>query len=289
MREWKSFNFKKSIVVYRPTPKGRGIIITTNDGELIVVGKHFKRWRNYEGDDIMVRAFKNERGVWMATLVSSQDFTPVKHRDLFDEVETEISEYHLPIINKRFIQWTKRKGMFFVMHQKSLDYARQGDAISLGILVTNANTARDSIRIFFFGEFLKCTNGLVLGEASTRMCIMHKGPESGIYMRVRDAVKEVVNIMFQHNYVHCIEDLGERKISSIDFQAWMVQMTKETPEKYVKALNTIRSDNVSVFGYTNLTQLQIATAMASQLADKSASCSMHFQREATRILQEEIT
>lgn len=181
-----------------PTPKGRGLILETEDGKRILLTKRsLKQYANI-GIPCKIRA-KKEGDLYYVAWLSSEEFCPITHRELFDFVENTITNAGVRIMSKKLMKWFKRTGMYFKIDEIPLEYARQGDYLGVGILVTNANTTQDSIRIYPYNEILKCKNGLITRQSLQKYWIAHRGNKEDVLRKVNDSILDCLSGLYQES------------------------------------------------------------------------------------------
>ncbi|MCD6406691.1 DUF932 domain-containing protein [Candidatus Aerophobetes bacterium] len=227
-----------------------------------------------------------DSNVLFAFRVTSEEYVPVPHRILFDFVRGVIKDSGFSIKEERWIKYQKRTGKFFVLHEVPLRYAREGDYLRTGILVTNANTGKDSIRCFFYGEILKCRNGVVKKEFTKKIAIIHRGTVETVLQKVAEAIKEILGHVFAvtPKLAREIEKLQEEKLSPEIIRNWLKAVKETLPKKYQFWLEKELKKNRKVFGDTKLALFQTVTAIATK--SKNVNVSRKFEKLAHEILVE---
>lgn len=287
MKEWKTFILSRSdIDTGVPTPKGRSIMITLPSNETLIFSKKaFRQLQKLTGDrNYQIRAFRGEDGVWVGVIVGSEEFTPIPHRVLFDSVYEYLVNTGVKVLDREFKKWIKRTGMFFVLHHCPLSYARRGDAVRVGVLVTNANTARDSIRIYGFAEIVQCINGLTIHEASGRF-VVHRGDVKEVLVKVCSSVREVVEwLSTRYDDVRKrIENLQFVDVSKEDVKIWIKEHVRRLPKKYSDWFLNQLEKNIRIFGYNKLALLQTSSYFATRFSDRSEEICKHMNAESRSI------
>ena len=253
------------------TTKGRGLIVTLKGGRRILLTK--QRMRNFQRlkeSGMYMRIKPTDEGMYIAGIVASEEFTPIPHRLLFEAVERYLrDELGIDVIETRYQKWFKRAGMFYVIDRLPLQYAGTDDILSYGILVTNANTTRDSIRVYPYAEILKCQNGLIGLNMLKRVRIVHRGRVEDVLKKVLDAVADSIRELqkLAISWKYKIERLELRKVHPLELTVWLQTMRDIVPKKYHSLLERSITFNVDKYGATELARFQTLSWLSRKMTN----------------------
>lgn len=198
------------------------------------------------------------RFVFRAT---SERFTPVPHSVLFGHLEQGILKGY----RWEWKQWVKRRGKFYVVDQFSIPLAEKEDVIAYGVLVTNANTGRDSIRIYGFMKVLACKNGMVASKLTKRVTVVHVGEITSILERVEFGVRRLL-VQLKEYVPEVQEKFREYTEIELDWareEQWMDAFLKKLPKRSHRWFMNVWNENVKKYGFTLYAKMQALSYVAT--------------------------
>lgn len=265
-QKWEKILLDHKVVVSEElTPKGNGLILTLNDGrKLLLTKERMKNWRTLE-KPVQASIIKSDKGeLWNVGVLASLDFCAIPHSILFSFVEDTLKSLGIDVKSKEWRKWFTRTGMLFNVKEIPLEYGRPKDALKIGLLVTNANTTQDSIRIFPYSEILLCKNGLTNLNFETKLIVYHKGTIDEVLKKVRYGVITAVNALpFISDYAGKLQKLGEHSITTEEFDKVVSEISKISPIKTIIALRKSIQYNREIFGDTPLALVQALSRVYS--------------------------
>lgn len=289
--------------------KQRSLVITTPDGKILfrkralsqllsLLGLSIYDYKKNPDSAIVLEAFqKQERPIvvgvvestlegidWYAFRSVTGEYTPIPHRLLFDFVDGVLKQHNIPYIEKKFYRWYRRSGMLWVLDQQPLDYRRENDYFIAGLLVTNANTAKDAIHVMGAIQIAQCINTISAIDYHTAV---HKGEVDKILARVKDAVLNVVDALRQRypRIKRIIEELQEEEIPESVIRVWVEKWLEKVPKKYHRWFKKMTYLNRKEFGNTKLALWQTATYFATRMQKYNLPLARAFQKEALEVLE----
>jgi hypothetical protein len=152
------------------------------------------------------------------------------------------------------------------LYSVPLKYARVDDALNIYLYVSNANTGNDSIRVFGFGEILKCENGVTLTKtASVR--IIHVKDVQSILSRVTNAVREVMEKLGKEKefWVEAVEKLQYVQVTEDEMMGWVNRLLETLPYKYRGYFRMYLNRNMREFGRNAEALFQAVTALVPRV------------------------
>jgi len=172
-------------------------------------------------------------GVSVVYRVTSNLYTPIPHRVLFQYVSSVLGELGLNT-GYEFTRHNVRASARWRLWSLPLNYARPGDAVGIYLIVSNANTGADSIRVMGYAEILKCRNGLILTDVMARVRVFHTHGLQGVLERVREAILEVVKRLSatREDLKKRIERLQELRLTPEEREEWLRRLYETLPRKY---------------------------------------------------------
>lgn len=270
-----------------PTPKGRGLILYLFDGRRILLTKRSRRqYLSKRGQPLYFRVKEgSEPGLYYTAWVATELYTPIPHTTLRDAILGAFEEWGINV-EWRWKDYFKRTGIVFVIDKLDVHYARVGDAVEYGVLVTNANTAEDSIRVFGYANILRCSNRLINSRLSRRIAIVHKGEVERVLAKVVEAVRRILSEVddWAESVVRRLETLQTHPISEEEIKAWMKVLKPKLPKKHLAKLARNLRANRREFGDTRLAVVQALTRTAEEARSNIEVQRLLF-REAERLLE----
>jgi len=197
--------------------------------------------------------------------VTTNYYVPIPHRVLFTHVDNLLKDagFNSPYVIKK---WFTRISATWKLYSMPLKYARPNDYLNIYLYVSNANTGADSIKIFGYGEILKCHNGLAITKGM-RVRVMHVKDLNSILERVTKAVQSVLKKIELENvmWAERIEKLQQIELDESELRNWYSKLYDLLPAKYHKYLYRYWSNNLNEFGNTAETVFQTVTALVSRV------------------------
>jgi len=215
---------------------------------------------------------------WYAYRVSTEQYTPIPHRVLFDYVDGLLRENDIKVIDKVFHKWFRRTGMYWILDQREASF---NDYFNCGILVTNANTAQDAIHVIGIVKITSCDNSIKVVDYYSNI---HRGKVEDILGRVGKSVLEVVNTLRQRFPIIAgkIEELQNIRVPKSVIQNWLNTWLNRAPKKYQKWFKKSIERNINMYGYTELAVFQTETFLAKILQNKNMSLAKTLLSSAER-------
>jgi hypothetical protein len=226
-------------------------------------------WGRMDASTVM-SAYKWD-GISVVYRVTSDLYTPIPHRILFQYISSILEEMGFnpePEVRRHNVRMSARWHLWSV----PLDYARPGDAVGIYLVVSNANTGNDSIKVYGYAEILKCRNGFVLADAMARVRVFHTHGLQGVLERVKEAVLEVVKKLIEtrEELRDRIERLQELRLTPEKREEWLRRLYETLPRKYHPYLIEQWARNKREFGETAEAVFQTITALVPRIRNEHA-------------------
>jgi len=221
------------------------------------------------GLNTVFSAFRGDDGAYVVYRVTSDKYVPIPHRVLFEHVDQLVRAAGIDAkyeITKYFTRTAAR----WLLWSNPLSYARPNDALNIYLYVSNANTGADSIRVFGYGEILRCVNGLkILKGASVR--VLHVKNAQGVLERVAKAVREVMVKLENEKDLWCdaIERLQHIELTKAQMRRWVNDLLATLPAKYHGWFYRYLHENVDTFGETAEALFQAVAALIPRVENKA--------------------
>jgi hypothetical protein len=221
------------------------------------------------GLNTVFSAFRGEDCSYVVYRVTSDKYVPIPHRVLFEHVDQIV---RMAGIDTKYevTRYFTRTAAKWLLWSCPLNYARVGDALNIYLYVSNANTGNDSIKVFGYGEILKCANGLTVAKGA-RIRVIHVKDVQGILKRVADAVREVmVKLEKGKNFwVETIERLQRVELRQDQMKRWINDLLSVLPKKYHGWFYKYLNENVETFGATAEALFQTVTALVPRVRNQA--------------------
>lgn len=216
---------------------------------------------------------------WYVFRTTSEQFTPIPHRMLFEFIEQVLRENGVQFERKEFKKWFRRAGMYYIIGSEKSGILN--DVFDTGILVTNANTAKDGIHVMGIVKVISCDNSI---RALDYYSIVHKHSAERIFQRVeRDVLKAVKTIREKFPQLKArIEELGSIELSESIIRNWLEAWKQKAPKKYHKWFERTLDKYIKRHGRTELAVWQAETYLARRLQNKNISLAYTLQKSAEK-------
>ena len=161
--------------------------------------------------------------------VTSEEFTPVPHRILFDAISDTLKELGIEYGEFRIEKW----GSSTVARWELPKLATDKLGIYLGC--RNANTGNRSIKLFGYYKILVCSNGLISNRVVSSIRIIHKATLPEILKKVCEGVREILGKLPEYHKV--IEDAEKTPLSKTVMENWLrVYAEKKLPKEVTRLI-----------------------------------------------------
>jgi len=303
------------------TPKGKGVVITYHNGkeqyDVIVTNTAFSQLlrligyekvsdikkmlrdtprrifptitdriykRLEEGKPIILSCVKVDEGILKAFRVTSEEYTPIPHRELFNAVQEALEVEGIKIIRTEYCEWIKRVGMTYYLKEVELKFVKVRDVLASGLLVTNANTAHDSIRLFAFNIILSCRNGLTTRELAGRIYLRHVGIKQEILKRVKVYAVELARkiIDASETIADNIVELEQIEVERRELNGFIIALKNKMPRKWHRLTDSLYRSFLKKHGYTLLTGFQVTSGLTTRVTN--ATLQQKLQKLSEEIL-----
>jgi hypothetical protein len=240
---------------------------TRRDLETLTEQDILKAWERLDAS-VVFSAYK-WNGVYSVYRVTSDLYTPIPHRVLFQHVTDVLKDAGFNV-EPEVKRHNVRVGARWLLWSIPLNYARPGDAVGIYLVVSNANTGDDSIKVYGFAEIVKCRNGLILGEVKARVRVFHVHGLQGVLERVREAVLEVIKKLAEtkEELKSRIERLQEIQMTPKKREEWLKRLFETLPKKYHPYLMEQWARNRREFGETAEALFQTVTALIPRVRNE---------------------
>lgn len=151
-------------------------------------------------EPIIMRLVKGSGSDWHCYAVVTEQFTEVKHVELYQIVENRLKELGYEITSRTEMRTSLRVWRTYMLNS-NLDNI-PGDIINIGIRVANSVKGTSSIIIYPCWVRLACSNGMTSSEGFWKQASVHKGNKSLILDSVVENLDEALSASFGiMNYV----------------------------------------------------------------------------------------
>ena len=270
---------------------GRVVIVETNDGRVIFKRRARSQLEKLGGvdalkerDDIVVRALVIDNGVYYAVRVTTEGYTALPHRVLFDYARDVLKKLGIdsePLVRKYHV----RTVAYYKMAESKLS---TGGSVVYYVAVSNANTGNKSVRVYGYVTVKhgNMTGGFAVREISAFVKTTHKGKAENILGRVSEAIKDVAKRLAKSHeeLARRIESLGNVKVSTDEIRAWLQHERELLGRKYESWFARIFNESRQQLGDNALALFQALTFMASKV--KNEKLSEELNKEANELLND---
>ena len=176
--------------------------------------------------DSMVLAISPHNTVYRVT---SEEFTPVPHRVLFDAISDTLKEMGIDYKDFRVERW----GVSTVARWELPNLSTDKLGIYLGC--RNANTGNRSIKLFGYYVILVCKNGLVSNRITSSIRVIHKNPLDEILKKVCEGVRDIISKLPE--FENIVEQAETVPLSRAVMKTWLLNYAqKKLPREVVKLI-----------------------------------------------------
>jgi len=215
--------------------------------------------------------------------ISTALYTPIPHSLLFAFTESVLRDLGFKVLKKKFRKWYRRSGMFFVLREYPVVFKNRQTKLQAGILVTNANTARDAIHVIAFTVLTVCDNTFAIKSYAATA---HVGSVSQILQRVRKAIIKVLREAKFTEFMEKLIKAEEEELPKSVIENWIRMWVQRMPQKYLEWFEEVVEENLTIYGMTRLALWQTATYFGTRLQNKNLALARAFQNEARKIIAE---
>jgi len=201
----------------------------------------------------------NGRMILIAYAVATKEFKPIPHKPLFDFVESELARAGL-LGGQRIVRRYRARTVAYIPVANS----------SYAVAVSNANTARDAVRVY---DAL-IINGIPIPIASEFYKTMHRVDEIEIMKKAAEYAREIAA-------KHVGAKIKLKPISRRDVERFIDMAEKIFPKKYASWFAKLRNTRTSEELLINAAS--IADRIAKQRGEEEVA---KFLRELTRAIVE---
>jgi len=241
-----------------------------SEKRIILMKRSLSQYKRLDSDrTIYIRAGSEDGETFFGAWAATEIYTPIPHNLLRSSISGALREWGIELKRFEWRDYFKRTGLVFVLGESPLNY-RMSDTLSHGVLVTNANTAKDSIRVFPFAEILKCKNGLIGFQYGRRIAIVHKGEKNAILAKVLEAVKEATRLRYGAEIKRGLEELQLQNVSPDELNAWLRVIQPKLPDTHCERLIRNLKESVIQFGGTKLAMVQALTRTGEEVSTNKA-------------------
>lgn len=270
---------------------GRVVIVETEKGRLVFKRRARTQLEKLGGvdaltarDDIVVRALVIGNGVYYAVRVTTEGYTALPHRVLFDYARDELRKLGIdsePLVRKYHV----RTVAYYKMAESKLS---TGGSVVYYVAVSNANTGNKSVRVYGYVTVRhgNVTGGFAVREISAFVKTTHRGKAENILSRVSEAIKDVAKRLAKSHeeLARRIESLSNVRIRADEIRAWLQHERAKLGKKYESWFARVFNESRQQLGDNALAMFQALVFMASKV--KNEKLSEELNKEANELLND---